>query len=373
LVIVRIPVAHSGHREGKAMMRKSWLHFWVGSTGLVVSVLALTQTVSVQSPIVLEDFSTLRQNFDSPPDALWSPYADQYSPNQTGGIIAGGMYQLNVPSGNVPDFQFLPYPYDRPSGFAKWWIKSGTWDTNVNRLVFWMKSTITAQRDPSGGPNLEIGTYTKAPDNQPSNQGAHYYHQVDFNVYPNRWVKFVLNREPQHQVGDSGDINYPENPTAPGWNYYDGLTRFYFGYAYQNPSVWGNATYWFKDYEFSTVSGEPDSLVATVTAQYTGTRYELTWAGPKNQAQAYDVRYSATSMKGPGFLSGTNGGTVQNTGNTYTGIFWASPAMREAAQIYLAIRPQGGSAFTEISLPAQGGGTGTLPPSAPSNLRISGS
>jgi hypothetical protein len=354
------------------MTRKGWLHFWCGCAGLVIGMLALTQHVYVQSPIVLEDFSTLRMGFDTPPGPLWSPYADQYSPSQTGGIT-GGMYQLNVPSGNVPDFQFMTYPYDRPSGFAKYWIRSGTWDPNVNRLEFWVKSTASVQRNTDGSPNLEIGTYTKAIDNQPANQGDHYYHQIDFNIYPNRWVKFVLNRVPQHQVSDSGTINYPDNPTAPGWNYYDGLTRFYFGYAYQSSSVWGNATYWFKDYRFSIVSGEPDTQVATVTAQYTGTRYELTWAGPKSQVVSYDVRYSTSSMKGTGFLSGTSGGTVKNTGDTYTGVFWSSPAMAEAAQIYLAIRPQGGSAFTEISLPAQGGGGTPTAPGAPANLRISGS
>ena len=71
-----------------------------------------------------------------------------------------------------------------------------------------------------------------------------------------------------------------------------------------NPATWGNSDWWFKDYEFDLVTGEPDTLVTTVTAVYTGAHYELSWSGPKNTSQSYTVRYSTTSMKQSGVCVG---------------------------------------------------------------------
>src|SRR2546426_1106053 len=73
----------------------------------VMAVCTFTVTVTAPPPppppgtsIVLEDFSgPMKQNGDSPPSPLWSPYNDSSSPSQTGGIV-NGAYVLTVPSGN---------------------------------------------------------------------------------------------------------------------------------------------------------------------------------------------------------------------------------------------------------------------------------
>jgi hypothetical protein len=180
---------------------------------------------------------------------------------------------------------------------------------------------------------------------------------------------FVLNRHPQHQVGTSGDPG--DNPDSP-INYFDGLTRFYFDTI---ASGYGNSTWKFTGFEFSTVDNEPDSLVSSISAVYTGARYELNWAAVPNSTVTYEVRYSTASMKANGFTSGTSGGTVQNRGDDYVGVIWQSPLMAEVASVYFAIKPNGQSNFTEIYLPgvsqaANPISSGSSQPAAPTNLRI---
>jgi hypothetical protein len=81
-------------------------------------------------------------------------------------------------------------------------------------------------------------------------------------------------------------------------------------------------------------------------------------------------------MKSTGFSSGTPGGTISATGNDYTNVIWTSPNMQEAANgLYVAIRPQGQTAFTQVYIPNSSGGTTPPPPiplapAAPTTLRI---
>jgi hypothetical protein len=256
-------------------------------------------------------------------------------------------------------------------GWAHSYIKSGPWNANVNRFRFKFKCTKSVTRIPDGGGGIDIGTYIKSPDNpDPGTQGAHYYHSVDPNVYAGRWMMIELNRVPQHEVADNASINYPEDPQ---WanpdtgnsrvHYFDGLTRFYFDST--NTPNWSGETCYFDDFVFDTRTGEPDTYVNSITATHSGTAYEVTWNGPKNQNQSYEIRYSTTSMKSAGFNSGTDGGTAQTPNNDYSGVFWKSPNMSESTSgMYVAIRPTGQSAFTEIFIPAMnlGGGSPAAPP-----------
>jgi hypothetical protein len=323
--------------------------------------------------LLLEDFSSMRMNHDSPPYPLWSPYANGAGgPDFAGqvGDIENGTYHIYAPG--RPYFQFLPYPYVDPYGFAKDFLRSGTWNPNVNRLTFWVKNSQNIARNANGGELMEFGTYTKKADGQVSNQGAHYYHILDPNMWAGRWMLVTINRVPQHQVGGGPtgtDPNptYPENPTSSsGFNYFDGLTRFYL-----YDGGWGSASsfsgdWYYANFQFGLVTGEPDTLVSTTTAVYTGDHYELSWQGPRNVVQKYNVYMSTASMKGTGVGSGTLIGTTQNSGDTYTGVFIASKAVAQPSSgMYFAINPQGQSAFTEIYLPATIGA-----PSPPSNVHI---
>src|SRR5581483_6535448 len=227
----------------------------------------------------------------SPATPLWQPYTGGSStgPHQTGSVT-NGLYHLLTGSGDQPYWMFFPYPYNVITGFAKGNLRSGTWSPDVNRMTFWMRTSARIARKPGGDQTAEIGTYSKADDGQASNQGDHYYHYLCADWWPNHWMLVTLNRQVQHKVGQDPNINWPENPTASGgWNYFDGLTRFYFTSEYGDPNIWGNQSYDFADFEFATVTGEPDAQVASVTAIYTGDHYEVSWQAPKNQNVGYTV------------------------------------------------------------------------------------
>jgi len=324
--------------------------------------------------ILFEDFSTLRMNRDSPAAPLWQPYPNpsggsDYA-NQTG-AIENGTYHLHT--AGRPYIHFTPYPYVDPAGFARQNLRSGVWNANVNRLRFWIKTSRSISRRSDGGTIAEVGTYTKNDDGQPSNQGDHYYHYLDPNFIAGQWMLVTLNRVPQHEVGQTDpNGSYPENPSrngqfahSPYWDYFDGLTRLYFCDEYGSAADW-NGDYYFANFQFDTVTGEPDSLVATVTAVYTGDHYEISWMGPKNVVQAYTVYMAPASMKAKGVGSGTVVGTSQTGGYAYAGVLVASKSMAQPSSgMYFAIQPAGQTSFTEVYLPATLG----APPS-PVNVRI---
>jgi len=218
-------------------------------------------------------------------------------PGQTGGL-ENGSYRVDV--GGAPNgvyFHFFPrsggWPFS--GGYAQQYVESGSWDPNVNRLRFWVKSSKSIARRSDGGGLIEIGTYVRGHSvTDVSWAGDHYYHELDPSFYSGRWMLVEINRVPQHQVGSDSNFNWPEDPEyspqltcgATGQicgtqnvHYFDGLTRFYFD---SQGSQFSNSTWWFSDFEFAKVDGEPETLVSSLTATYTGTSYEVTWSGPKN-------------------------------------------------------------------------------------------
>ncbi len=321
--------------------------------------------------ITLDDFSGPRSNPGTGENIIETYNGED--PGQTY-TISGGVMQVKGSPNEGIYWHFLPYPYTGTKGFAKGWIESGSWDANVNRLKFSFTCDRSISKTGSGYGVFQVGVYVKTDDGNPSNQGAHYYHLVDPNVYNGTVVYVDINRTPQHQVGQSPSKNWPENPTAPSFNYFDGLTRWYFDTQDGN---WSGAVCRFGPVTFEKVTGEPDQQVSSLTYQYTGARYEVTWSGPKNSTLKFDVAYSGVSMKSAGFSSGAFAGTVNATGNDYTNVIWASPNMQEAAAgLYVAIRPQGQTAFTEVYIPNSAGGAAPpqpIPsaPIAPTALKIS--
>src|SRR5262249_15500313 len=134
------------------------------------------------------------------------------------------------------------YPY--PQGFARNFIKGGTFDPNTNRLRMKVKCSGNVSRRSDGGDVLQIGTYVKShTDPDTTQQGDHYYHLIDANFYANQWSYIEINRVPQHQVGQNPTTNWPEDPVS-GVHYFDGLTRFYFDTQSGN---WSNQTCYFDD------------------------------------------------------------------------------------------------------------------------------
>jgi hypothetical protein len=330
---------------------------------VLILTLCVSLTQAVAAEVLLEDFASLRKNGVG--DDLWFAYLGA-SPNQTYSIENGAFKVSANSSSYGVYFDFLPvqpngYPF--PQGFMRSWIKSGTWNPNANRLTFACKFSKNVTRRSDGGTIGSVGTYIKNHENpDPHWQGAHYYHLIDPNIYADQWIYFEMNRTPQHQVGFSGDVSWPEDPTfsgphklGNGVHYFDGLTLFYL--EFNDYSGFKGVTSWCDDFKLDTVSNEPDFEVASITSTYSGSRYEVSWQGPKHQSVTYEVRFSTASMKSAGFESGTNGGTVSNPGNGYQGTIWTSASMAKAPVLYVAIRPVGKSTFTEISIPPGASGT----------------
>lgn len=341
-------------------------------------VFCLLIVPSLQAQALLDDFATLRKNAMG--TDIWAAILSE-DPVQSY-ALENGMFKLVVgPSPNAPYMHFFPntgYGYPFPEGYTRNFIKSGSWNPNYNRLRFWVKCSKSVPRRSDGGDTLQIGTYIKLQNNTDvSWQGDHYYHLIDANYYANRWMMIEINRLPQHQVGNSGSATYNEDPDFNGTigHYFDSLTRFYFDAT--SSSAWSSQTCYFDQFEFDLRTGEPESEVSSMSATYSGTRYEVAWAGPKNRSVSYEVRFSTKSMKASGFNSGITGGTVSNPGNAYTGTFWASPSMSEEDMLYVAIRPTSGSAFTEVRIPRTPGvAFPTTPPptqSSPCDINDDGS
>ena len=319
-------------------------------------------TASAQ--IILEDFATVRTNSDKPPDQLFALYLgeDQY---QIDHGFANGVWHVtgdvatdttnNCYTGCGIYWNMLTYPYVWPGGFMQSYVKSGTFTSNVNRMNLKFYCSANVARDPNGGNTLEVGTYIK-PHNSTdyTDQGQHYYHQFDFNIYNGHWILAELNMQPQHIVGGPNtDPPYDPEFNAPTRgapvHYFDGMTRWYFDT--QTGSGLAQADCYFKDIELRQVDNEPDTLVASTTGQWNGNQFEVSWATQANTSQVYSIYYSRSSMHVAGLSSGTAGGTVQATGNTYKGVYWKSPSLPLASGLYVAIQPQGSSQFTEVFIP----------------------
>jgi hypothetical protein len=307
---------------------------------------------------VWESFSTNR--------GIWSVYQGE-DPGQTFNIDTTNRWMQVTGSPNTGCsytgcglyMQFLP-PVDY-FAYAKNYLESGSWNVNYNRLTFKFQCSKSIAGQSGGAGNVQIGTYIRwAGATDPMWAGAHYYHFIDPNVYPGKWIYVTLNRTPQHEVGASlpePEIEDPEwvNGGSQQVHYYDGLTRWYFDT--QGGDSWSGAICKFTDFRFGTVTGEPDSLVMSVTGQYNGSRYELTWDAPRRVTggQAYNIRYSTSSMRVTGFNSGTNGGTVHGPDSSdYVSTAWNSPPMSQAATMYVAIQPVGQASFTEVQIPSTG-------------------
>jgi len=320
----------------------------------ILLLLALPLLAFASSIAVLEDFSTLRLNGNG--DPLWSPYTGE-DPNQTGSCCAGGFYQVVVgasPSGIY--FNFVPHPYNVTGGYASEQIKSGSWDIQANRLQFWFYSSISVSRRSDGGSLLEIGTYIRDHASvEPNYQGAHYYHILDPNFYASRWHRVILNRQPQHKVGEAAATNWPLDPEFPpngdqNVHYFDGLTRWYFD-TQGTTGQFANSTWRFTAVTFDKIANEDDDEISSIVGVYTGTAYEVTWASKKNTARTFDIRHRSTTMKPSSFSSGTDGGSVSNPNSDYTGCIWTSPAMAQSSTYFVAIQKQGSSNFTEVEIP----------------------
>jgi hypothetical protein len=305
-----------------------------------------------QAQAVLENFAAARNNFGNA-GPLWDAYNGGGCTGNSWTI--GSSQGIDANTGNPGDCPYIHFfpdgtnGYFYPQGYAQFYILSGSWNPQYNRLTYTMTCNATITSGSDG-----FADYIRDPldinGGDSSYQGQHYYHGTSLQrIVANHAVTWIINRTPNHQVGSASSINWPNDPewVLPTGNqsaiahpvhYFDGLTRFYLNPTRQASSP-TQCTY--SSFNFSTAAGEPDEYVYTLMGNYDGSSYNIAWHTPNNDSTPYLIHYSTSgSMHVGGFSTGTNAGTITAPGNTYDYVTWTSPAMTQAANMWVAIRPQ---------------------------------
>jgi len=303
--------------------------------------------------VSFEDFSIIRLNGRG--DPLWSP---TNNPNQTVESAIGEYRVAMEPADGIREghawySHFYPNQgaprYPEPEGFVHGNLLSGDWDPEINRMGFWLKCDTDLPANQRR--TFYVGTYIKPLTADPQPQGQHYYNFFGPAIHANRWIRVVVTATPTALVGTKA-YNIPPDPewSAPTGaepvHYFDGMTRFYLSITGTGEPM----TCSIDDFTLWNQLGEPEALVANMTASYSGTGYEVSWITPKGTAQDYEVRYDPLSMKTAGFEAGVDGGTVSSRNSAYATAVWVGPTMAEQPTMVFAIRPVGSNEFTEIEL-----------------------
>lgn len=305
-------------------------------------------------------------------------------------IGGAGSLKLRLLSGS----QFYPQwnPWDGVSrDFARRYSENPAgWQFNTyNRFRFWFFVPTTGGAEQyDGQTNFYVGTYVKRVTNADRSSdeagGGHYYHS--FNVLRNQWSMCTFNSHPGHERGDNGGVDSGNRlyPTAPPWgsgdpantyNYFDTLTRFYIQESRASNTF--PRDYWLDELEFYQETWpENDDQVYSICVSYTAAsnRFFLTWNRLKDENSVkHEVRYAFSDIHALGWNNATPApsGTITPPGwQGYNSMVYNTTGINVSgkSQIYLAIKPQNSSTFSQVAFPLTGNPASAL--SEPTNLRV---
>jgi hypothetical protein len=281
--------------------------------------------------------------------------------------VAGRSVRFEVTKGTLYA-HFNPYEQNGTRRFARHYVaEPGKWRWNTyNRLSFWIKAPANGFRLlETGQENVQVGTYVKRvkdPDARSDEAGGdHGYHH--FNVAPTgTWTKIVMNMHPSHFRGQPGGKehgNQPHPTREPEYNYFDALTRLYID-ASRGPPASYPAVYHLDEFEFyQEPCEENDEQVYSIAATYVPGTKELilTWSRSKNEEDVrHEVRYAFANIHQLGWEKATPApdGVVKALGTGgYNGMLYRSTKLPLAgkAVVYLAIKPENATRFSQIALP----------------------
>lgn len=196
-------------------------------------------------------------------------------------------------------------------GFNYWFLNSDRTQgmphvAGANRISFYAKipSQFIRKLHNSGEPEnytMHFGTYTRDPSvSYPpgANLGRHFYHWMNFKGTGEFWTKIIIDEHPQHEVGVGGE-DPGDNPTS-GFNYIEGLTRFYF----KNKSYLINNTWslWIDEFDvYHDPRPMPPKIATIAITQIATTDFEVDFAsvdegGGDSNVNTYEVRYSTSPI-----------------------------------------------------------------------------
>jgi hypothetical protein len=302
--------------------------------------------------------------------------------------ISSTTYPYHTGSGNYTDHAIAGY---MPSG--------QTWNPAVNRLRWQITCNYNMAFNPDlvsgvvGPGGFNFGTFIKSntANNNWAYEGFHFYHQFSGNQYASQTMYFEAMPTPTHSNQRGTVLEAPSDWTylygfldQTAAHYFDSIMDYYIDYGpgingmgnttsagsgsigtANQLAVGGQCT--LTKGTVAVVTGEVDSWIFNTQGTYNGTNYEIGFSSrshmPTN-ATTFDVRYSTTgSLHTNGFSSGTSGGTATGGGalDDDPDVYYGSPAMAQAANIWFGIRPhmqvysQTGSSVSPIIISPFGG------------------
>lgn len=325
------------------------------------------------------------QNFDGPSYPMNKErvqYPAQYSSSTEGGsqtltldsskkVAGASSLKVRLNSGNELYIQWNPWDGVNRE-FARYYVSNpDAWKFNTfNRFKFWFWVPTTASVESRDGRhNFYLGTYVKRVTNYSRQSdeegGGHFYHP--FNVVRGSWNMCVLNAHPGHERGqnggeDSGTVLYPTSgDPARTYNYFDALTRFYIQENDNMPTF--PREYWIDEMSFyQEARPENDDQVYSIcaSANRENNRLFLSWNRPKSQNDVrHEVRYAFSDIHALGWNAATPApsGTVTPPGwQGYNGMVYETSGINMSGRntLYLAIKPQNSSTFSQIAVPLTG-------------------
>jgi hypothetical protein len=233
-------------------------------------------------------------------------------------------------------------------------------------MRFWIKvptSGAPLQRD--GRPNFHVGTYVKrvtdADGNSDETGGDHYYHHL--NLAPTgTWTQVILNMHPDHRRNDDGsnEQGIRAHPTGESqYNYFDTLTRFYVTSITGVPATLP-ASFLLDEFEFyQEPHPENDQQIYSLTGTYVAAtnRIIVSWNRNKNDNTInHEIRYAFSSIHEIGWNAATpapNGLARPLGDGGYNNMIYESTGLPLAGRslVYIAIKPQNSSVFSQIAIP----------------------
>jgi hypothetical protein len=284
----------------------------------------------------------------------------------TADAVSGNSVQMRLTGGTLYA-QFNVNDGTR-KGFAREYSANPAgWQFNTyNRMRIWIKAPTTATPlMRNGAPNYHVGTYVKRVTNPDAYSdetgGDHYYHHL--NVAPTgTWTQVIVNMHPDHRRNDSGNVDQgiKAHPTGESqYNYFDALTRFYITDVRGGPSAYP-ANYLLDNIEFyHEPYAENDQQIYSLTGTYVAAanRVIVSWNRHKDQHTVnHEVRYAFSNIHAIGWNAATpapNGVITPPGHGGYNNMVYDSTSLPLSGRsvVYIAIKPQNSTAFSQIAVP----------------------
>lgn len=200
----------------------------------------------------------------------------------------------------------------------------GPWQYDTfNRLRFWIRVPPQVTQAAAGYYNLSLGTFIRRKNGDPNSAedgGGHWYHHFNVGYASGEWQQVIVDTHPNAVRGGSGNTEYGDKPYVTGesgYNYFDGLTRFYLDLQRKMDGT-PPADFYVDGFEFyKETRPENVAQIYSLTGVYVppSNTLRVGWQRHKDQnGVAHQVRYAFSDI----FQLGWDGATPAPNGTVST-------------------------------------------------------